>query len=161
MNDYYWQLCQACRSGNVFMPWHIRDSDGLGGGSQTYYSTDVLRGEPQAKLRMWGPDGKEIPVEEGYWFFFIAYIHVPYVVLPDEPGRYRLTESYPAPYKPQRWAGVGAFFGAVTGLFVAIGHDPRSELVRGQVHGGLVQGIGQALTEACVISSGVSPMTRP
>jgi subtilisin family serine protease len=104
MNDYYWQLCQACRSGNVFMPWHIRDSDGLGGGSQTYYSTDILRGEPQAKLRMWGPDGKEIPVEEGFWFFFIAYIHVPYVVLPDEPGRYRLTESYPAPYKPQRWA---------------------------------------------------------
>lgn len=104
MNDYYWQLCQACRSGNVFMPWHIKDSDGLGGGSQTYYSTDILRGEPQAKLRMWGPDGKELPVEEGYWLFFIAFINVPYVVLPDQPGRYRLTESYPAPFKPQRWA---------------------------------------------------------
>jgi hypothetical protein len=53
MNDYYWQLCQACRSGNVFLPWHIKDSNGLGGGSQTYYSKDILRGEPQAQLRMW------------------------------------------------------------------------------------------------------------
>ncbi|MFI7064099.1 S8 family peptidase [Kribbella sp. NPDC050124] len=104
MNDYYWQLCQACRSGNLFLPWHIKDSDGLGGGSQTYYSTDVLRGQPQAKLRLWGPDGKEIPIEEGYWLFFIAFINIPYAVLPDEPGRYKLTESYPAPFKPQRWA---------------------------------------------------------
>lgn len=104
MNDYYWQLCQACRSGNVFLPWHIKDSNGLGGGSQTYYSKDILRGEPQAQLRMWGPDGNELPVEEGYWLFFIAFVNVPYVVLPDQPGRYRLTESYPAPFKPQRWA---------------------------------------------------------
>jgi subtilisin family serine protease len=104
MNDYFWQLCQACRSGSVFMPWHIKDSNGLGGGSQTYYSKDILRGEPQAQLRMWGSDGQEIPVEEGYWLFFIAFVNVPYVVLPDQPGRYRLTESYPAPFKPQRWA---------------------------------------------------------
>jgi hypothetical protein len=104
MNDYYWQLCQACRSGSVFMPWHIMDSNGLGGGGQSYYSTQILRGEPQTQLRMWGPDGQEIPVQEGYWLFFIALIFVPYFVLPDESGRYRMTETYPAPYKPQRWA---------------------------------------------------------
>ncbi|TDO35617.1 subtilisin family serine protease [Kribbella sp. VKM Ac-2527] len=104
MNDYYWRLCQACRSGSVFMPWHIMDSDGLGGGAQSYHSTQVLRGEPQTQLRMWGPDGQEILVQEGFWLFFIAFIFVPYFVLPDEPGRYRLRETYPAPYKPQRWA---------------------------------------------------------
>lgn len=104
MNDYYWQLCQACRSGSVFMPWHIINSDGLGGGGQSYHSVDILRGEPQTQLRMWGPDGKEILVQEGYWLFFIAFVSVPYVVLPDESGRYRLTEKYPTPYKPQRWS---------------------------------------------------------
>ncbi|MDX3002863.1 S8 family serine peptidase [Kribbella solani] len=104
MNDYTWKLCQACRSGNIFMPWHTQSSDGLTGGTQTYYSTEILRGEPQTQLKLWGPDGKEIPVEEGYWLFFIALIAVPYFVLPDAPGQYRMKETYPAPYKPQRWA---------------------------------------------------------
>ncbi|MEV0789129.1 S8 family serine peptidase [Kribbella sp. NPDC050459] len=104
INDYTWILCQACRSGNIFMPWHLQSSDGLTQGSQTYYSTDILRGEPQTQLKLWGPDGNEIPVEQGYWLFFIAFIAVPYFVLPDEPGRYRMTETYPAPYKLQRWA---------------------------------------------------------
>ena len=103
-NDYTWQLCQACRSGNIFMPWHTQSSDGLTGGAQTYYIPEILRGEPQTQIKLWGPDGKEIPVEQGFWVFFIAVIGVPYFVLPDEPGRYRMTETYPAPYKLQKWS---------------------------------------------------------
>ncbi|GAB3444116.1 S8 family serine peptidase [Actinophytocola sediminis] len=103
-NDYAWQLCTACRSGDIFMPWHIRDSDGRGGGVQTYYSDAVLQGQPQTQLRLWGPDGKEVPVREGLYRLFIVVLAVPYFELPAAVGRYRMTESYPAPFLPQKWA---------------------------------------------------------